>query len=178
MASQHRFEAIYGDEAETVLRYLRYRVGPDEAEDMVAETFAVAWQKLDQVPDPPRAWLLATARRVSANHLRSRRRRWAHEVGALDEALTTGIVDSESVDRRRDLVTALKKLSSLDREAILLVTWYDLTHAEAAVSMECSTTAFAVRLHRARRRLGAVLGEGGGVTDHHINRDTMREATR
>jgi RNA polymerase sigma-70 factor, ECF subfamily len=178
LASQHRFEAIYGEEAEAVLRYLRYRVGPDEAEDMVAETFAVAWQKLDQVPDPPRAWLLAAARRVSANHLRSRRRRRAHEVGALDETLTTGILDSESVDRRRDLVTALKKLSSQDREAILLVTWYDLTHAEAAASMECSTTAFAVRLHRARRRLGAVLGEDGGVTDHHINRNTMREATR
>ncbi|MDP3894478.1 RNA polymerase sigma factor [Nocardioides sp.] len=152
-----RFETIYRQEAEAVLRYLRYRVGPDTAEDLVAETFSVAWQKLAHVPDPPRPWLLATARRISANHIRARRRRTAHEVSDLDETLAVSDDGTDGVLRRFDLISALKVLPPLDREAILLVTWYDLSHVEAAAVMDCSTTAFAVRLHRARRRLGRIL---------------------
>lgn len=151
-----RFEALYRQEAGGILRYLRYRVGPD-AEDLVAETFSIAWQKLEHLPDPPRPWLLATARRVSANHLRARHRRRAFEVSDLDEALATTGSGADDVHRRRDLVAALTSLPPLDREAIVLVTWYDLSNPEAAAVMDCSTTAFAVRLHRARRRLGRLL---------------------
>lgn len=58
-----------------MLAYARLRVGADAAEDVVAETFAVAWRRWDQVPvDEPRAWLLAVARRVIANHHRTGRR--------------------------------------------------------------------------------------------------------
>lgn len=152
-----RFEAIYRDEAEHVLRYLRYRVGPDAAEDLVAETFSVAWRKLEQLPDPPRPWLLATARRISANHLRARRKRLAHEIEDLEGTLAAVEDASEGVIRRRDLLTALMAIPPLDREAVLLVTWYDLSNSDAAGVMDCSVTAFAVRLHRARRRLERIL---------------------
>lgn len=152
-----RFETIYRQEAETVLRYLRYRVGTDVAEDLVAETFSVAWQKFDQLPDPPRPWLLATARRISANHIRARRKQIANEISDLDEVLAATNDGTERVVLRRDLVAAIKALPPLDREAILLVTWYDLTNDEASTVMDCSKTAFAVRVHRARRRLGRIL---------------------
>ncbi len=156
MTPHDRFEQIYTDEAAVILRYSRYRVGADMAEDIVAETFAIAWQKLERVPEPPRPWLLATARRVSANHLRARRKQIANEdpLMEFDAFHPSG---TEHVERRRDLVAALKELPPLDREAMLLVTWYDLSHAEAAGVMGCSSTAFAVRLHRARRRLARVL---------------------
>lgn len=152
-----RFEEIYRQEADVVLRYLRYRVGADAAEDLVAETFSVAWLKLATLPDPPLPWLLTTARRISANHIRARRRRIAHEISDLDEVLATTSDTTDEVVRRRDLISALKVLPPLDREAVLLVTWYDLSNPEAAAVMDCSTTAFAVRLHRARRRLGRIL---------------------
>nr|WP_253945719.1 sigma-70 family RNA polymerase sigma factor [Nocardioides sp. zg-DK7169] len=113
-----RFEALYRQEADGILRYLRYRVGPD-AEDLVAETFSIAWQKLPHLPDPPRPWLLATARRVSANHLRARRRRRTFEVSDLDEALATTGSSADDVHRRRDLVAGLRSLPPLDREAIV-----------------------------------------------------------
>lgn len=155
---QHaRFETIYKQEAEAVLRYLRYRVGADAAEDLVAETFSVAWQKLALLPDPPRPWLLATARRISANHIRARRKRIVNEISDLEENLAATDDATEGVLRRRDLIAGLKVLPPLDREAILLVTWYDLTNDEAAAVMDCTKTAFAVRLHRARRRLGRIL---------------------
>jgi RNA polymerase sigma-70 factor (ECF subfamily) len=151
-----RFEQIYTDEAAGILRYARYRVGADMAEDIVAETFSIAWQKLEQVPEPPRPWLLATARRVSANHLRARRKQIANEA-ALAEFDAVNASGTENIERRRDLIAALKVLPPVDREAVLLVTWYGLSNGEAAQVLDCSTTAFAVRLHRARRRLIRVL---------------------
>lgn len=69
------FEELFRAESARVLTYARLRVGADAAEDVVAETFAVAWRRWDQVPvDEPRAWLLAVARRVIANHHRTGRR--------------------------------------------------------------------------------------------------------
>lgn len=160
MTAHQRFEQIYRTEAHGVLTYARYRVGHTLAEDVVAETFAVAWQKLERVPDPPRPWLLATARRVSANHLRDQRSRLSRQT-TLDELITVDSVaagnSTDAVERRHDVITAPKTLAPRDREAVLLVTWHDLTNADAAMVMECSVTAFAVRLHRARRRLARLL---------------------
>ena len=49
----------------------------DDAADAVAETFTVAWIRLDDIPDRPEAlfWLYATARQVLADGRRSRDRR-------------------------------------------------------------------------------------------------------
>lgn len=156
MSAHDRFERLYRAEAARIHRYARFRVGAQAAEDVVAETFAIAWRKLDQVPDPPGPWLLATARRVSANQLRAIRRQLANE-SALAELDAVAQADTDHVDRRSDLVAALRTLSPLDREALLLVTWHDLSNREAALVMDCSVTAYSVRLHRARRRLARVL---------------------
>jgi RNA polymerase sigma-70 factor (ECF subfamily) len=159
MNAYDRFEKCYIEDAAAILRYARYRVGVDHAEDVVADTFAVAWQKLDQVPDPAKPWLLATARRVSANHLRARRRERERR-GEVDDFLADlSLSGTDLVDHRRDLITAIKVLPPLDREALLLVTWCDLTNTEAAKVMESSVTAFNVRLHRARKRLQRVVRE-------------------
>lgn len=149
-----RFEEIYQAEASAVLRYARYRVGADQAEDIVADTFALAWRKLDGIPDLARPWLLATARRLSANHLRTRRRERERR-GEISEFLADPLTSKMPavVDERQDLMAAIRNLPRLDREALLLVTWCDLTNNEAADVMETSVTAFNVRLHRARRRL-------------------------
>ena len=55
------------------------------------------------------------------------------------------------------LRSALRSLSRLDREALLLVAWDDLTPSQAARSLNIKPTAFRVRLLRARRRLQAKL---------------------
>jgi RNA polymerase sigma-70 factor (ECF subfamily) len=49
-------------------------------------------------------------------------------------------------------------LGERDREALMLVAWDGLDHRDAATVMGCSTSAFTVRLHRARRRLAGLLG--------------------
>ncbi|HEX3691827.1 MAG TPA: sigma factor-like helix-turn-helix DNA-binding protein [Solirubrobacteraceae bacterium] len=51
------------------------------------------------------------------------------------------------------LAQALRLISPLDREALLLTYWEELSPADAAQALGCSRAAFAVRLHRTRRRL-------------------------
>jgi RNA polymerase sigma-70 factor (ECF subfamily) len=43
----------------------------DERFEGLAETFLVAWRRLDDVPDDPLPWLYRVARRVLANQRRS-----------------------------------------------------------------------------------------------------------
>lgn len=165
MDSYDRFEKCYIDDAAAILRYARYRVGIDHAEDVVADTFALAWQKLDQLPDPAKPWLLATARRVSANHLRARRRERERRGEVADFLADVSSPGTALVENRHDLIAAIKVLPPLDREALLLVTWCDLTNTEAATVMESSVTAFNVRLHRARKRLQRVV-RGSELSEH------------
>ena len=107
-------------------------------------------------------WLLGCARRVVL-HVHRRARRDAALVGQL-EAQATGAAVPATGDRV--LAAALASLGARDREALLLIAWEGLSASEAAVAVGCSRGAFAVRLHRARRRLSAALAhEASGVLE-------------
>lgn len=58
-----------------------------------------------------------------------------------------------------ELVSALARLGERDREVLLLVAWEDLDPASAAAALGCSRATFAVRLHRARRRLAMAMAQ-------------------
>src|SRR3954452_13534625 len=78
---QERFIALYAAHAGAVLAYARRRVAPDEAEDVLAETFLVVWRRRDDVPaDDALPWLYAVAGNVVRNRRRSERRRVALQV--------------------------------------------------------------------------------------------------
>jgi len=83
-----RFERLYGDLFTPISGYVVRRVGnPEDAAEMIAETFATLWRRLDSCPagDEARPWLFGVARRVLANQ-----RRGEHRRGALAERLTAG----------------------------------------------------------------------------------------
>lgn len=131
-----------------IAAYARRR-GAHDPDEIAAETMAIAWRRLADVPtDDPRPWLIATAR----NLLLADRRRHPVSLGDLDGVDPAGM-PSPSVDLDPELELALRSLSAQDREALLLVAWEDLTPAGAAASLGISASAFRVRLHRARRRL-------------------------
>jgi RNA polymerase sigma-70 factor (ECF subfamily) len=150
-----RFEALYAEHGDAVLRYARRRTARAAADDVVAETFLVAWRRLDRVPAEPRAWLLAVARRTLANQRRGERRRLALAAQLAD--VPRAEVYTEGGDRR--LMVALASLRESDREALLLVHWDGLKPAEAAEVLGVTGLAFRSRLHRARRRLAALLDD-------------------
>ncbi|WP_402462627.1 RNA polymerase sigma factor [Isoptericola aurantiacus] len=152
-----RLDALWDACAGRVQAYALRHTDPDTAQDVVSDTFLVAWRRLDEVPDPPLPWLLVVAR----NHLRNaerahrRRRHLAETLTRLETATAQGVGVDALAAERDGLLRALATLTTPEREALLLVAWDGLTAAEAAQVSGCSRATFAVRLHRARRRMAA-----------------------
>lgn len=151
-----RLEALYAEHARAVQAYALRRIDPSTADDIVSDVFVVAFRRLDAIPDDPLPWLLATARRVLANHRRATGRREAFT--AQLSALQAGVWRDE-LGGEPELLQALARLSDRDRELLLLVAWEELDPASAAAALGCSRATFAVRLHRARRRLAAAMAQ-------------------
>lgn len=152
-----RFERLYDAQYSAVLAYALRRSSRTIAHDVVAETFLVAWRRLEEVPVDAAPWLYAVARRVLANERRAENRR-----AALADRLRAVRVPDPVADARDDrglLAAAFSKLREGDREVLALVAWEGLTTGQAAEAMGCAPTAMRVRLHRARRRLARALDE-------------------
>jgi RNA polymerase sigma-70 factor, ECF subfamily len=149
------FEQLFADHLRTVSAYVRRRATAEEADDVVAETFLVAWRRLEDVPPEPKGWLLAVARRVLANQRRATARRAA----LLATAAATISPPADAGEGDAPALRALARLSERDRDLLLLAAWDGLTADEIAAVVGCSRVAAKVRLHRARRRLQRKLVE-------------------
>lgn len=113
----------------------------------------IAWHRFGEAPDDELPWLFGIARGVIANWRRGEARRQA-----LHERLAaTAVVDVqpglEPDAGESDVLRALASLGEHDQEVLRLVAWDGLDRARAAQVLGISTAVFAVRLHRARRRL-------------------------
>ncbi|HYG96059.1 MAG TPA: RNA polymerase sigma factor [Solirubrobacterales bacterium] len=157
--AEARFSRLYRDHEREILRYaLRRSAEPQDAADVVAETFLVAWRRLGEVPpgEEARLWLYATARRVLANHQRGVKRRTRLAERLRDE-LRRQLPLQPASDR--PVLDALAGMADADRELLMLVGMEELSPSEAARVLGISTMAARTRLHRARRRLRARLAE-------------------
>ena len=159
-----RFEVAFESHHRAVLAYAMRRVSSEaDAEDIVAETFAIAWRRIDRLPeiDGTLPWLLAIARRVIANQRRSIRRRirLSRRLEAQPRQPTVPAPEGSAFD-------ALERLRPDDQELLRLLAWDGLTQAEAGVVLGISANAVAIRLHRARLRfadeLARLEGKGSG----------------
>lgn len=143
---------LFAAHASAVYRYARARLSAADAQDVVAEVFAIAWRRRDEQLDQPRAWLLAVARRVMANQLRARDRQLAL-VGML-AGRRTADDDETGLSLELDLLRrAMERLRPADREVVALLAAVELTTAEVAAVLGCSPATAATRVHRARQRL-------------------------
>lgn len=151
--NRDRFTRAWHEDAPRLLLYARRHVGSDDAPDVVAETFTIAWRRWSDVPDPALPWLIATARNCIRNlHRGSRRRDALVDRFTLLEAVAT-YDPGESMTRRHDALARLASLSEQHREALLLVSWDGLTIEQAAAASGTRPGTFRVRLHRARQAL-------------------------
>jgi RNA polymerase sigma-70 factor, ECF subfamily len=179
---ERRFAALYQAYYRPILAYAVRRVeAAEDAADVVADVFTIAWRRIDELPDGPadRLWLYGVAQRVVAGRRRSARR-LGRLVARLRADSSTrplsqpgpgqpgpgqpgpgqpgpgqpgpgqpGLGDAMS-DR---VLAALSRLSDREREALQLVLWEELSHADAAQVLGCSANAVAIRVHRAKTRL-------------------------
>ena len=149
MTPESTFRAVFSHLG-AVTNYARRR-GSADADALAAEVMTIAWRRLEDVPkDDPRPWLYATARNLLLEEGRKRGLRATNDREQLVPAPELDEIDPS-------LRSALLALSPLDREALLLVAWEDLTPSQAAKALGVNPTAFRVRLLRARRRLRARL---------------------
>jgi RNA polymerase sigma-70 factor (ECF subfamily) len=161
MQDRLAFEALFRKHAGVVRGYAARRAGGDEADDIVADVFLVAWRRLDELPDDPLPWLLGVARRVIANRRRGTARQSAlHDRLRAEPALAPDAAMVAVSDGA--VAAALAALGEHDRELLLLTAWEGLGNPEAARVLGVQTGTLRVRLHRARRRFARLLGEVDG----------------
>jgi RNA polymerase sigma-70 factor, ECF subfamily len=160
-AAEESFRDLYASHGRAILAYaVRRTRDPQDAADVLAETFLVAWRRLDHVPagDGARLWLYGVARRTLANQARSERRRerlaerLRHELPAAVAAVAPPTAAADSA-----VLAALRELDQADREILLLAGWERLEAGEIATVLQITGVAARARLHRARRRLRARL---------------------
>jgi RNA polymerase sigma-70 factor, ECF subfamily len=149
---QAQFEALFRDMRAPLLGYLTRRAPSEDATDLLAEVYLVAWHRRADLPsgEERRLWLYGVARRLLAEHHRHSLQRTDAE-GEAGEPPTT---ERRNDDRRDEVVRrALDSLSHVDRELVTLTTWERLSPAEAARVVGITAGTARVRLHRARARL-------------------------
>jgi RNA polymerase sigma-70 factor (ECF subfamily) len=161
------FEEAFKAEFGPLYGYLRRRLGAAKAEDLAAETFAVAyanWGRFDQAR-PLRPWLYGIAAnltrrswRAEGRMLRAYARTGVDPVVAEDETIV-GRLDAES--HHRELAGALATMGPVDREILLLNAWADLSDVEIAEALAIPIGTVKSKLHRGRRRLRNQIGVDG-----------------
>jgi RNA polymerase sigma-70 factor (ECF subfamily) len=163
---ERRFRRLYETHYAAVLAYARRRADADDAQEAVAEVFTVAWRRLADVPDGDATlpWLYGVGRRVLANQWRGNRRR--ADLSSRLTAQYAGVVEVEgdvlSAEDRRLVLEALGRLKESDQEILRLTTWEELSHRQVAATLGCAEPTVAVRVHRARKRLGREIQKGAG----------------
>jgi RNA polymerase sigma-70 factor, ECF subfamily len=155
---EQRFRDIYDAAYVDLLRFVRRRVHPTHAEDVVGDVMLVAWRRLDDVPadlSAARAWLFGVARKTLQNTRRREDRQDAVAVRLAEVRHSPADAGQhpDLVACRADIAAGWPLLSATDQEAVALSVLDGLTAPEAAAVLGISSTAFRLRLSRARRTL-------------------------
>ena len=164
---EERLRRLYADHAPALLAYaLRRGATPEDAADLVADVFLVAWRRIGDVPpgEEARLWLYGTARHALANQRRGERRRTRLGAALRDHLVACPPPGPAPVDPA--LRAALAALPELDRSLLALIAWEGLSAAEAATVLGLRPATARVRLHRARARLRRALADAPDPLPH------------
>ncbi len=165
LAEPGRFAALFDRHAPHIQRYLARRVGPQAAEDLLAETFLVAFGKraaYDQSFRDARGWLYGIATNLIGRHRREevRQLRLSQAAGP-DQDQTDqperSVVNLTAQSLRSVLVAALAGLAEPDRDVLLLIAWEQLSYEEVARALGIPVGTVRSRLHRARTKIRQAL---------------------
>jgi RNA polymerase sigma factor (sigma-70 family) len=154
--AERRFVALYEENVDDLLAYARRRVPvAEDAADLVAETFLVAWRRLGEVPNgaEARLWLYGVARLTLSNQRRGELRRARLAQRLRSELTAAALAAPPARESGAAVMRALATLGEADRELLLLAGWEELAPREIARVLGIGTVAARSRLHRARRRL-------------------------
>jgi RNA polymerase sigma-70 factor (ECF subfamily) len=161
------FSALFTRHAATIQRYVTRRLGPDVADDVVADTFLLAFRQRDSY-NPARAdalpWLYGIATNLIGRHRRDEVRLYRALARTGADGVTAPFTDqvdsavTASMASRR-IAAALAKLPAAYRDPLLLFVWGDLSYEETAIALGVPKGTVRSRISRARARLRRTLGD-------------------
>jgi RNA polymerase sigma factor (sigma-70 family) len=160
-----RFAVLFDRHAPHIYRYLARRAGPQVADDLVAETFLVAFAKRDRYDlsyCDARPWLYGIATNLAGQHRRDEARQFRIRQAAVADLEVPGHAERVAADvtaqaTRALLGRALATLPAGDRDVLLLIAWEQLTYQEVSRALAIPVGTVRSRLHRARTKVRQVL---------------------
>ena len=169
LASPAAFAAVFERHHPAVHRYLARRLGTDLADELAAETFAVAFAgrgRYDLAFENARPWLFGIATRLAHRHWRREERELrAYARTGVDPAATApderGPARADGAAAGPALAAALAVLTAEERDVLLLYAWEQLDGPEIAAALSIAPGTVKSRLHRARARVCQSLAAAG-----------------
>lgn len=162
LTSPEEFGVVFERHFAVVLAYLRRRVGVEAASELASETFLRAFalrHRYRAGPGGARPWLLGIATVLIKSHRRAEGRQMkAYARGfpsEIDDPTDRADARLDANERARALTTAIDKLSTIQRNVLLLHAWADLTPDEIATALDLAPGTVRSHLSRARQRLSA-----------------------
>jgi RNA polymerase sigma-70 factor (ECF subfamily) len=158
--SRADFGVLFDRHAAEIYRYCARRVGPDEADDVVAETFVVGYQRRDRFDGSRQSalpWLYGIATNMLRRHRSGEARRQRLLAKLTPEASIDGMADraAERVDADaliRAVARELGRISARHREVLFLHA-NGLDDADIATALRIPVGTVKSRLSRVKKRL-------------------------
>ena len=160
------FAQLFDRHARVVNAFATYRVGRHTAEDVLSETFLVAFRRradYDVGVESAVPWLLGIASRLIRRHRAVEAKHWrsfAAAVSGEEHASEGGVDDAMTrLDAEREVDGLRGRIAALgpkDRETLLLYAWQGLTYEEVAAALGVPVGTVRSRLNRVRKRLDPV----------------------
>lgn len=159
-------EALFDAHAEALRGYLAGRAGAGTADDLVSETFLVAfrrWSGFDPTRGTARSWLFGIATNLLRHHWRTQQRHLELSGRSLFHEPTRPPFD-DSADGRLDAAVTVRRLlphlallDAVDLDILLLSAWAGLAPIEIADALSLPPATVRTKLHRVRLRLREAL---------------------
>ncbi len=158
MGRDEEFRDVFVEDYDRVVRTV-YLILRDEgrAEEIAQEAFLELLRHWSRVSghDMPDAWVRRVAIRMAVRSLKRER--------ALETAMLRSVSENRSqapdVAAGADVLNAVGTLPAQQRAAVVLFYYEDRPIDEVAQILDCSSSTARVHLHKARKRLGALLSE-------------------
>jgi RNA polymerase sigma-70 factor (ECF subfamily) len=182
LGDPRRFAGLFDRHAGVLFRFLVRRVGRDRADELLGETFRIAFERratFDGRQPSARPWLYGIATNLVARHRRTEARRLRATARLAQAAPAESLADVvvAAVDAREvwpAVMAGIAELPDGERDALLLYVWEELSYEEIALALEIPVGTVRSRLNRARGRLRELAPPGGEGTHAAPTGDGLR----